>query len=72
MNKQTIMRDLARVLTDPRLRDIDLDGYLQGLTGDALLSGSYRVMAAMATAAVLTSMASLLLVIPTSPVLDTI
>jgi phenylacetate-CoA ligase len=45
MNKQMMMRDLARVLTDPRLRDIDLDGYLQGLTGDPLLSGCYRVMA---------------------------
>lgn len=45
MNKQMMMRDLGRVLTDPGLRDIDLDGYLQGLTGDALLSGSYRVMA---------------------------
>ena len=45
MDKETMMRDLGRVLTDPRLRDIDLDGYLQELADDALLFGSYRVMA---------------------------
>jgi phenylacetate-CoA ligase len=45
MDKQAMMRDLPRVLTDPRLRDIDLDAYLQGLTDDALLLGRYRVMA---------------------------
>src|ERR1700759_4848213 len=34
MNKQQMMRDLGRGLTDPRLRDLDLGDYLQGLTGD--------------------------------------
>lgn len=40
-----MMRDLPRVLTDPRLRGIDLDLYLEGLTDDALPVGRYRVMA---------------------------
>ena len=45
MDKPMMMRDLSRVVTDPRLRDIDLDAYLEGLTDDALLLGRYRVMA---------------------------
>jgi phenylacetate-CoA ligase len=52
MDKQTMMRDLPRVLTDPRLRDIDLEGYLQGLTLDALLLGRYRVMATGGTSGI--------------------
>ena len=45
MDKPMMMRDLSRVVTDPRLRDIDLDAYLEGLTDDALLLGRHRVMA---------------------------
>jgi phenylacetate-CoA ligase len=45
MDKSMMMRELPRVLTDPRLREIDLDSYLEGLTDDALLLGSYRIMA---------------------------
>jgi len=45
MDKQTMMRDLPQVLTDPRLREIDLESYLEGLEDDALLLGRYRVMA---------------------------
>jgi phenylacetate-coenzyme A ligase PaaK-like adenylate-forming protein len=45
MNKAAMMGDLGRVLTDPRLRELDLDSYLSGLSDDALLLGCYRVMA---------------------------
>jgi phenylacetate-CoA ligase len=45
MDKQLMMCELPRVLTDPRLRDLDLDRHLAGLTDDALLFGRYRIMA---------------------------
>ncbi|HXD63976.1 MAG TPA: hypothetical protein VNV17_05155 [Solirubrobacteraceae bacterium] len=45
MDKPTMMADLSRVLTDPRLRSLDLARHVEGLTDDALLFGRYRVMA---------------------------
>lgn len=49
MDKTLMMADLGRVLCDPRLRDIDLDAYLDGLSEDAVLLGRYRVMASGGT-----------------------
>ena len=45
MDKRAMMAELPRVLTDPRLRDVDLDAHLDALADDALLLGRYRVMA---------------------------
>ncbi len=47
-----MMADLPRVLTDPLLRDVDVEAHLEGLDGDALLLGRYRVMATSGTTAV--------------------
>lgn len=52
MDKQSMMEDLPRVLTAPRLRQIDLDAHLANLEGDGLLMGCYRVMASGGTSGV--------------------
>jgi len=49
MDKTSMMADLGRVLCDPRLRDIDLDAHLEGLTEDTVPLGRYRVMASGGT-----------------------
>jgi phenylacetate-CoA ligase len=52
MDKRAMMDDLPAVLTDPRLRELDLEAHLDGLAGDALLLGRYRVMATGGTSGV--------------------
>jgi phenylacetate-CoA ligase len=52
MDERAMMDDLPAVLTDPRLRDVDLDAHLDGLADDALLLGRYRVMATGGTSGV--------------------
>jgi phenylacetate-CoA ligase len=52
MNKTSMMADLSRVLCDPRLRDVDLDAHLDGLSEDELLLARYRVLASGGTSGV--------------------
>jgi phenylacetate-coenzyme A ligase PaaK-like adenylate-forming protein len=52
LDKTAMMADLPRVLTDAGLRGIDLEAHLEGLRGDELLLGRYRVMSTSGTSGV--------------------
>lgn len=45
VNKATMMEHFDRLVTDPRLRLVELQGHLQSLTRDEYYLGEYRVLA---------------------------
>lgn len=52
MDKATLVANHREILTDPRLRDIDLEAHVDALDGDELLLGEYRVLASGGTTGV--------------------
>jgi len=52
LDKQALVEHHRDILTDPRLRDLDLEAHVDGLDGDELLLGEYRVMASGGTTGV--------------------
>jgi phenylacetate-coenzyme A ligase PaaK-like adenylate-forming protein len=52
LNKELMIENLPAILTDERLREIDLGRHVDGLAGDELLFDEYRVMASGGTSGV--------------------
>jgi phenylacetate-coenzyme A ligase PaaK-like adenylate-forming protein len=52
LNKASMIENLPAILTDARLREVDLAAHVDGLAGDELLLDEYRVMASGGTSGV--------------------